>query len=375
MRPLIGIVAGEESGDILGADLILSLKQRFPQATFEGVGGKRMQQAGFKSLYPLDRLAVMGLIEPLKRLPEILGIRKALRNHFIQSKPDIFIGIDAPDFNLSLEQSLKAKGIKTAHYVSPTVWAWRKRRIHKIKKAVDLMLTLFPFETKIYEEHAIPVCCVGHSLADQIPFHSDKSIARAELALPFTGKIVALLPGSRAQELKYLAKEFIQTAKWLAKQDSTIQFITVAPNELREQQFRAYQAELNGPPIRIFRGNATTVMAAADAILCASGTATLQAMLVKRPTVIAYKMSPLVFSIAKRIIKVPYIGLPNLLAEKCVMPEFIQSDVQPGKMGERLLQYLQQTDQDYADFEHIHQLLKKNAGETSAQAIAQLIQI
>jgi len=375
LRPLIGIVAGEESGDILGADLILSLKQHFPLATFEGVGGKRMQNAGLKSLYPLERLAVMGLIEPLKRLPELLAMRKGLRDHFLKAKPDIFIGIDAPDFNLSLEQSLKAKGIKTAHYVSPTVWAWRKRRIHKIKKAVDLMLTLFPFETKIYEDHGIPVCCVGHTLADQIPWHSDKSTAREELALPISGKIVALLPGSRAQELKYLAKEFIQTAKWLREQDSTIQFISAAPNEFREQQFKAYQEEISGPPIQIFRGRATTVMAAADAILCTSGTATLQAMLVKRPTIIAYKMSPLVFSIAKRIIKVPYIGLPNLLAEKCVMPEFIQSDVQAAKMGEKLLGYLRDSNQDYSDFERVHQLLKKNAGESSAQAVAQLINI
>lgn len=376
MKPIIGIVAGEESGDILGADLIFSLKKRFPDAQFEGIGGKRMINAGFNSLYPLERLSVMGIIEPLKRLPEILSIRKGLRNHFLKRNPDIVIGIDAPDFNLSLEQSLKLKGIKTAHYVSPTVWAWRKGRIHKIKKAVDLMLTLFPFENKIYEQHAIPVACVGHTLADQIPLHSDKQAARLALGLPLSVKIVALLPGSREQELHYLAKTFIETAVWLQKQDPDIQFISATPNNEREKQFKAYQTEMNGPSIQLFKDAATTVMAAADAIICASGTATLQAMLVKRPTIIAYKMSPWVFAIAKRLVKVPYIGLPNLLAGKCVMPEFIQTEVQADKMGEKILHFLQHENaclEVVKDFEHIHQQLRKNAGESSASAIIQLI--
>ncbi len=373
----IGIVAGEESGDILGQALIVALKKRYPDATFEGVGGKRMIAQGFNSLYPLDRLAVMGFIEPLKRLPEILKIRKGLKQHFIQQKPDVFIGIDSPDFNLSLEHSLKANGIKTVHYVSPTVWAWRKGRIKTIKKAIDLMLTIFPFEKRIFEENNIPVCCVGHSLADSIPLHSDKNEARQLLNLPIHGKIVALLPGSRAQELKYLAKEFIQTASFMLQQDKSLRFITACPNENREQQFRAYLQEVGGVEVSIFQGQATQVMAASDAILLASGTASLQAMLVKRPTVIAYKMSPLVFAIAKRIVKIPYIGLPNLLANKCVMPEFIQSDVIPHKMGQQLMTFLtshQENEKQNAFYEKMHLELKKNAGETAAQAIGQLLE-
>lgn len=372
----IGIVAGEESGDILGHDLIIALKKRYPDATFEGIGGKRMIAQGFKSLYPLDRLSVMGFIEPLKRLPEILRIRKGLKHHFLNQKTDLFIGIDAPDFNLSLEQVLKSKGIKTVHYVSPTVWAWRSKRIKTIKKSIDLMLTIFPFEKRIFEENGIPVCFVGHSLADSIPMHSDKNKARLELNLPLEGKIVALLPGSRAQELKYLAKDFIQTAKWMLQRNPDIRFISACPNELREQQLRAYLQELGGLDINIFQGQATTIMAASDAILLASGTASLQAMLVKRPTVIAYKMSPLVFAIAKRIVKIPYIGLPNLLANKSVMPEFIQAEVIPEKMGQQLLAFLDSptdNEKQNAFYEKMHLELKKNAGETAATAIGQLI--
>ncbi len=376
MVKLVGLVAGEESGDILGANLIKALQKRFPDAIFEGVGGSRMQSLGFKSLYPQERLAVMGFIEPLKRLPEILSIRRGLKNHFLKSKPDIFIGIDSPDFNISLEHALKIKGIKTVHYVGPTVWAWRPGRIKTIKKAVDLVLALFPFEIKIYNENAIPVACVGHTLADTIPMHSEKGLARTQLQLPTEGKVVALLAGSREQELKYLAKDFIQTASWLIKQDPTITFITACSNDAREKQFRAILKEVGGPEIHFYQGQATTVMAASDAILLASGTASLQAMLVKRPTVIAYKMSPLTFAIAKRLVKVPYIGLPNLLANECIMPEFIQSQVCPVAMGQKLLQYLNDPGLNQkltAIYEKIHHDLKRDAGETAAAALLQLI--
>lgn len=370
------IVAGEDSGDILGASLIQALKRRFPLASFEGIGGRRMIESGCQSLYPLERLSVMGLWEPLKRLPEILRIRKNLRQRFIQQQPDVFIGIDAPDFNLSLAQSLKAEGIKTAHYVSPTVWAWRQGRIKKIKKAVDLMLALFPFETKIYQDHHIPICCVGHPLADKIPEITDKYLARQTLQLPLTSKVVALLPGSRAQELTYLAKEFIKTAQWLQNEDPTLHFISACVNEEREAQFQTYLKEAPSLKVTLFKGQATAVMAAADVILLASGTASLEAMLVKRPTVVAYKMSPLTYAIAKRIIKVPYIALPNLLAGKCLMPEFIQSEVKAEKMGKTLLYYLNNPEAAadlMPDFTKIHCLLKRNAGEMAAGAIEKLI--
>jgi lipid-A-disaccharide synthase len=336
-----------------------------------------MQNEGFKSLYPLDRLSVMGFIEPLKRLPEILAIRRGLFNHFIHNKPAVFIGIDAPDFNLSLEKSLKKNNIKTVHYVGPTVWAWRSGRIKTIKKAVSLILALFPFETRIYDENAIPVCCVGHPMADEIPLECSKEKAREKLQLMVHSKVVALLAGSREQELRYLTKDFIKTAAWLYEQDPTITFISACPNKARKEQFAQYLKELGGmPPIHLIEGQATTVMAAADAIMLASGTASLQAMLVKRPTIIAYKMSPLMFALAKRLIKVPYIGLPNLLANECIMPEFIQSQVVPEVMGKQLLAYLDETNDHkklYAVFDKIHQLLKRNAGETAAAAISQLI--
>ncbi len=373
----IGIVAGEESGDILGENLIIALKKRFPHATFEGVGGARMIGQGFNSLYPQERLAVMGFIEPLKRLPEILSIRRNLKNHFLKTKPDVFIGIDSPDFNLTLEKSLKAQGLKTVHYVSPTLWAWRKGRIFTIKKATDLVLALFPFELAIYQEHDVSARFVGHSLADNIPLHSDKALARNELKLGQTDKIVALLPGSRKQELHYLAKPFLETAKWLKQQDPSIRFISACANPYREEQLKEMMKQMpDCPAVELYQGQATTVMAASDAILLASGTASLQAMLVKRPTLIAYKMSPWVFAIAKRVVKVPFIGLPNLLANKCVMPEYIQDAVVPEKMGQQLLDYLnnpQGYQNEIALYEQIHQTLKGNAGETAAQAISELL--
>ncbi len=371
------IVAGEASGDILGADLIVALKRRFPDACFEGMGGPRMNKEGFHSIYPLDEIAVMGYIEPLKRLRRILSIRKHLKDYFIKNKPVVFIGIDAPDFNLSLEQSLKAQGIKTVHYVSPQIWAWRKGKIVKIKKAVDLMLSLFPFENKIYQEHQIPIVCVGHPLADKIPLESDKQAARQQLQLSPDAKIVALLPGSRVQELKYCAKEFILTAQWLKTRMPNVVF-TAACLPSRLEQFKQILSKVdNAPPIQIFLNESTKVMTAADCVLLVSGTASLEAMLIKRPTVVAYKMSPITFQIAKRLIQVPTIALPNLLAGKKIMPEFIQADAVAEKMGKQLLAYLEHPELEIdlaSTFSEIHQSLRKNAGETAAKAIVSLIE-
>ncbi|MFI4938591.1 MAG: lipid-A-disaccharide synthase [Candidatus Berkiellales bacterium] len=371
------MVAGEASGDILGASLIRALKVRYPQATFEGVGGEHMIAEGFHSFFPLERLSVMGFIEPLKRLSELLRIRKRLIEHFIKLKPTAFIGIDLPDFNLSIAKVLKRQHLTTIHYVSPTVWAWRKGRIKNIKKSIDLMLTLFPFETKIYDENQIPVCYVGHPLADQIPLSSDKTAARQSLRLPIEQKIVAILPGSRNQELKYLAKEFIDTAKWLWQYYPSLLFIAACPNVEREQQLKSYVEQYEFPQLKIFTNQTTAVMASADCVLVASGTASLQAMLVKRPTVIAYKMAPLAFAIAKRLVKIPFIGLPNLLANERIMPEFIQDDAIAEKMGPVLLNYLQHPEEGekiVPTFNQLHHLLRKNAGETAAARIAELIE-
>lgn len=364
---LIGMLAGEASGDILGADLIQALKRRYPQAKFVGIGGPKMIAQGFHSLFPMETLSVMGFIEPLKRLPQLLSIYFQVKKYFIQNKTTVFIGIDSPEFNLRLEHALKAKQIKTVHYVSPTVWAWRKNRIHHIKKSVDLMLTLFPFEIPIYQEHAIKAVCVGHPLADQIPFSSDKGTARKALGLPLDKKIVALLPGSRAQELKYMLKPFLDTAAWIQKRLPDTIFISACPNEQRMAEFQSQNSQ-----VQLFMGQAQSVIAAADCVLIKSGTGTLETMLVKRPAVIAYKTSQITYAIAKWLIKVPFIGLPNLLAKKQVMPEFIQKEVVPEKMGPVLLEYLQHPPV-MDEFETMHRMLKKNAGETAAAAICELI--
>lgn len=377
VRPLrIGIIAGESSGDILGADLMHYLKLAYPNAVFEGIGGSRMIAEGCRSFFPLERLSVMGFIEPLKRLPELLKIRQTLIRHFLRHPPDVFIGIDSPDFNLGIEKKLKESGIKTVHYVSPTVWAWRQGRIHQIKKSVDLMLTLFPFETPIYDQHAIPVVTVGHPLADQIPLETDKMAARKALALPETDRIVALLPGSRQQELKYIAPTFCETAVLLQKAHPEIRFITAFPTQERLDQFEAIRQSITDLPIKAYLGQSRTVMGAADAILISSGTGCLEAMLVKRPTVVAYKMSPFTFWLGKKLIKVPYIALPNLLANQAIMPEFIQDDATPSQLARTLLTFLDfayDTQQLCEPFLTQHHLLKKNAGLTGAAAINKLL--
>jgi lipid-A-disaccharide synthase len=376
MAPRFAMVAGEDSGDILGADLIQALKKRYPDAIFEGIGGWRMCAQGLVSFYPLERLAVMGLFEPLKRLPELISIFYHLKRHFTATRPTVFIGIDAPDFNLRLEKALKSKGIKTVHYVSPTVWAWRPGRIKTIKKSVDLMLGLFPFEKQIYQDNHIPMAYVGHPLADSIPMVPDVIDARRKLNISLEGKYVALMPGSRRQELDQLLIPFIQTAQWLLQKDPHLRFLTACVNEQRMQQWTNALKAFPNLPIEIILGRSMEVMSASDAVLLASGTASLQSMLVKKPTVVAYKMSPLTFQIAKRIINVPYISLPNLLAGKALMPEYIQSDVVPEKMGGKIWEFLTDPNLNQAtlaSFKELHHLLRKNAGQSAAIAIDALI--
>lgn len=373
--PRFAIVAGEDSGDILGADLIRALKARYPNAIFEGIGGRRMIDEGLISFFPIERLSVMGIFEPLKRLPELIRIYNHVKNYVLKQRPDVFIGVDAPDFNLRLEKDLKSKGIKTVHYVSPTVWAWRKGRIKGIKRAVDLMLGLFPFEKEIYKENQIPMEYVGHPLADSISFTTCQNEAKRKLNLHVDKKYIALLPGSRRQELDYLLIPFIETAKWLKEKDPSLEFITACVNEERELQWKKALQHYD-IKVHLFLNRSVEVMGASEAILLASGTASLQAMLVKRPTVVAYKMSPLTYWIAKRIINVPYISLPNLLANQALMPEYIQDDVLPEKMGEKLLQYLTDFDRNQTiikEFERLHTVLRKNAGQSAASAIDALI--
>lgn len=377
-KPLrIGIVAGEASGDLLGAGLIASLKQYFPGSTFEGIAGPAMIEQGAESLFPMDRLSVMGIVEVLGRYWELLGIRRQLVEHFRQDPPDVFIGIDAPDFNLGLEQQLRSAGIKTVHYVSPSVWAWRQKRVKKIGASTDLMLTLFPFEARFYEEHHVPVSYVGHPLADQIPLETDKLEARQSLSLPENSEILALLPGSRSNELQYLAEPFIETVRWLRQHKPELEVVIPLANQNRRQQFEQTLSTIKAAPaMRLVDGRSREVMAAADVVLLASGTAALEAMLLKKPMVAAYRLSPLTYWIAKQMVKVENVTLPNLLAGETLVPEFIQHEATPENMGRAVLDYLTNPDSVkhiLERFTEIHHTLRQDASRKAAVAISKLV--
>ncbi len=377
----IGIVAGESSGDILGADLMAAIKQLHPRVHFEGVGGERMRAQGFTSFFAMDRLSVMGFVEPLKRLPELLGMRRYLRKHFTANPPDIFIGIDSPDFNLGLELSLKKAGIPTVHYVSPSVWAWRQGRIKKIAKATDLVLTLFPFEATFYREHDVPVEFVGHSLADQIPLELDQPAARERLGLPSRGAYIALLPGSRGGEVGLMGRLFIDAAIEALKRKPDLRFLIPAANAERRQQIqdalrRVSETQGRLLPIHIFDGHSQDIMLAADAVLAASGTTTLEALLLKRPMVVAYKMAPFSYKIISRLIKSKYISLPNLLADAPIVPELIQDVATPEALAGEVLRYFEQPQvaKDLQKtFTDIHKQLRRGAASVAAQSVLRLI--
>jgi lipid-A-disaccharide synthase len=373
----IGIVAGEASGDLLGAGLISAIKQRFPDAVIEGIAGPQMIAADASSLFPMDRLSVMGIVEVLGRYRELLGIRRQLSAHFQQNPPDVFIGIDAPDFNLGLEKQLRNAGIKTVHYVSPSVWAWRQRRVRKIAQSTDLMLTLFPFEEKFYQQHHVPVKFVGHPLADTIPMVVDRPAARKALGLAAESTILAMLPGSRSNELHYLATTFIETVRWLRQRYPDLVVVVPLANEVRRAQFeRAMEQVANVPEMTLVDGQSREVMAAADVVLLASGTAALEAMLLKRPMVVAYKLSPLTYWLAKRLVKVENVSLPNLLANETLVPEFIQHEATPEKLGQAVVNYLENTELNEAvnrRFDEIHQTLRQDASQQAANAVLDLI--
>ncbi len=372
----IGIVAGELSGNLLGAGLIHALREQ-STLTVAGIGGPDMIREGCDSFFDIERLAVMGLIEPLGRLPELIKMRRHLYRYFTQHKPDVFIGIDAPDFNLGLELKLRKAGIPTVHYVSPSVWAWRKKRIHKIAKATDLVLTLFPFEAAFYEQHHVPACFVGHPLADLIPLHIDQLAAKSRLQLDSSVDYIAILPGSRRNEVRFLGETFVKTALRCWQENPKLQFITSAANSERNEEFQALcQQFAPGLPMNFFEGRSHDVMAAASAVLVTSGTATLETMLFKRPMVIAYRMANLTYQIARHLVKLPHIGLPNLLANKRLVPEFVQDEAQPEKLAAALLDYIDHPEKANAlqeTFTDIHQQLRCDANRVAANAIIQLI--
>ena len=376
-RPLrIGLVVGEASGDQLGAGLIAALQKIHPNAIFEGVSGPKMQALGCTSLYPMETLSVMGLVEPLKRLPELLRMRRGLVDHFIAQPPDVFIGIDAPDFNLGIELRLKKAGIPTVHYVSPSVWAWRQGRIKKIARAVDHMLTLLPFEADFYQRHNVPVTFVGHHLADELPLQPDMLGARAQLNLPSDKPIIALLPGSRQSEVALLGQLFLDAARLCLKENPELLFVLPAANPARRQQIDAMLAEAGDLPVTVLDGQSHLVMEAADVVLLASGTTALEAMLLKKPMVVSYKTGWLTHAIISRMLKVPYVSLPNLLAGRELVPEVLQDDATAERLAELLLARLGDSALAIklrSEFTQIHQQIKCNGNEKAAEAILAVI--
>jgi len=372
----IGIVVGEASGDILGAALMVELSKIYPNAVYEGIGGPRMLELGFNSFFPQDRLAVMGIIEPLKRLFELLRIRKYLRNHFISNPPSVFIGIDSPDFTIPLERKLKESGIKTVHYVSPSVWAWRQKRVFKIAKSVDLMLTLLPFEAAFYEKHNVPVEFVGHHLADEMPLVVNTAAAREELGIPLNAKVIGLLPGSRGSEVDKMGNLFMQVAVKCLQQDPNLSFYIPAANINRYEQLKAILAQYQEFPIFLVNGQSQKVMAASDALLVASGTVTFEAMLLKKPMVVAYKMAAFSYWLLSKLVKTPFISLPNLIASAELVPEILQDNATVDSLTASVMNYFdnpQETKLLSETFQNMHQNLRRGASQKAAAAISNLI--
>jgi len=372
-KPLtIALVAGEASGDILGSGLMQALKAQHPDINFVGVGGPRMEAEGLSSYFPQERLAVMGLVEVLGRLPELLARRKRLFETLLDVRPDVFIGIDAPDFNLDLALKLRRAGIRTVHYVSPSVWAWRQKRVFKIRDACDLMLTLFPFEAKFYDAHQVAVRFVGHPLADTIPLEADRASARSLLHLPQEGMIVALMPGSRGGEVGRLGDLFLSAAERLCAMRPGIRFVVPCAGPERRAQLEQMLVGRN-LPLTLLNGQSHEALAACNAVLIASGTATLEALLYKRPMVVAYSVAPLTFQILKRMVKSPYVALPNLLAQRLLVPELLQEAATPEAMAQLLSPLLDNGEVQTEGFDAIHRTLRCDASSQAAGAVLELI--
>lgn len=372
----IGIVAGEASGDQLGAGLIQSLKVIYPKATFVGLGGPKMLAQGFDTLFPMDRLSVMGLIEPLKRLPELFKIRKSLYKHFTKNNFDLVVGIDSPDFNLGLERRLHDFGIKTAHYVSPSVWAWRQGRVKKIARAVDLMLTLLPFEEAFYQNYQIPVVCVGHPLAEQLPLQVDTALAKQQRGLS-DKPVLTIMPGSRASEVEKLGSLFFDVAQQCVDQIPNLQLLIPAANSDRKRQLEAILKNYASLPYQLLDGDSLQAMSAADVVLLSSGTSALEAMLLKKPMVVSYRLGRLTFAIISRMFKVPYVSLPNLLADEPLVPELLEDQATVENLTASVLTYFRQPEKVAAlqqRFTELHQSLQYGGSNTAAQALAKLIE-
>jgi lipid-A-disaccharide synthase len=378
LQPLIVLVAGETSGDNLGAHLIEALRARLPGARFAGIAGPRMIAAGCEAWERAEDLAVMGLFEILPHLPRLLRIRRNLLARVLAERPDIYVGVDAKEFNLRVAPRLKAQGIRTVQYVSPQIWAWRQGRVRTIGRAVDLVLCLLPFEKRFYDEHGVRAVFVGHPLADQIPLHLDPRAARTALQLDPDGAYVALLPGSRQGEVARLSPDFAATVAWLSRQRKELRFVAALANAAAR---RTFDAALEAAGVRervtLVDGDAQSVMAASDVVLLASGTATLEATLVKRPMVVAYRLSLLTTFLLKtlKLFKAPFFAQPNLLAGRQVVPEYFNDEVRADVLGPAVLTQLERADRDQLvqTFASIHATLRRDASARAADAIVELM--
>ena len=372
----LAMVAGEASGDLLAGLLLHGLRQRWPALDAQGIGGPKMAAEGFRAWWPHERLAVRGYVEVLRHYRELLGIRKALAARLLAAPPEAFIGVDAPDFNLELETQLKARGIRTIHFVSPSIWAWRGRRIERIGRAVDLMLCLFPFEPALYARRGIAASYVGHPLADAIPVEPPRAAARAALGLADDAQLVALLPGSRRSEIEYIAPLFVAAAALMRRQRPRLAFVLPVVPGLRGLLEPLLAAE-PAAQIRLLDGRSHEALAACDATLIASGTATLEAALFKRPMVIAYRMNPLSWQMMKRMRYQPWVGLPNILLEDFAVPELIQADATPAALARETLAWLDdapRTARLEARFTELHHTLRRDTARTATNAIATLLE-
>lgn len=373
------LIAGELSGDILGAALIQALKSNYPDATFYGVAGPRMVAAGCEAIESIEALSLMGIAEVLPAIPRLMALRSRLIARFAADKPDVVIGIDAPDFNLGLERRLKQRGLKTVHLVSPTVWAWRQGRVKTIAQSVDLILCLFPFEPKFYANHGVRAEYIGHSLADDLLHTPDTAEAREKIGLSGEGPVVAILPGSRGGELKYLSEPFAQTAQWLHQRMPTLRFVTpVAKPSLKAGMQAVIAQHASSVPWTLLDGQSRVAMRAADVVLLASGTATLECLLIGRPMVVAYKGAALTAWLLRSggLLKVQYASLPNLLSAEPRVPELMQEAAEPQWLGQEVLMLLRNPwwrERQLEQFDAVRNELKRNAAQRAADAITQLL--
>jgi len=373
------MVAGEVSGDLLAARLLSGLRPKLPDAHIHGIGGPNMQAYGFVSDWPMEKLSVRGLFEVLAHYREIKGIQNALRDRLLAEQPAVFVGVDAPDFNFGLERRLKESGIPTVHFIGPSIWAWRGGRIKKIARSVSHMLVVFPFEEEIYRHANIPATYVGHPLAEVIPLDPDMQVARSTLGLSSDARVVAILPGSRMSELKYNATAFVGAGKLLQQRDPAIRLIAPMAGEKQRIYFRQLieQAGLGDVPLQIVDGQSHAAMAAADAVLVASGTATLEVALFKKPMVIAYKMMRASWEIMRHMSYQPWIGLPNILAREFLVPELLQNAATPEALADAMWRQLSDTahrDKLRERFIEMHHSLLRNTAQESAQAVLQVIE-